>query len=90
MKDRESETIETKGKLDLEEIVSKDPAVHGGDLVFAGTRVPARFLSECLKAGYSLEEFLKDYPTVERRQVEQLLDLGINRIEADIEHKRQQ
>ena len=48
----------------LEDIVSQDPDVHSGDLVFAGTRVPARFLPECLKAGQTLEEFLADYPTV--------------------------
>jgi hypothetical protein len=34
--------------LKREEIVSRDPEVMGGALVFAGTRVPARSLVDCV------------------------------------------
>ena len=79
--------MEAKGES-LEDIVSQDPDVHSGDLVFAGTRVPARFLPECLKAGQTLEEFLADYPTVSRGQAERLLGLGMERVEADLARSR--
>ena len=61
----------------LEQVVERDPEVHSGDLVFAGTRVPVDILVSYLKTGHSIEEFLQDYPTVERRQLEQYLDLSL-------------
>jgi uncharacterized protein (DUF433 family) len=55
--------------------VSRDPAVHSGDLVFRGTRVPVSDLADILRHGGSLEEFLDGYPTVAKWQVEAVLDL---------------
>ncbi|HEX9731214.1 MAG TPA: DUF433 domain-containing protein [Thermoanaerobaculia bacterium] len=51
-----------------EEIVSRDPEVMNGDLVFAGTRVPVEILIQHLAAGDSLDKFLDDFPTVSRQQ----------------------
>ena len=58
----------------LEKIVQRDPEIHSGDLVFAGTRVPVDSLVGYLKGGHSIEEFLQDYPTVKRWQLESYLD----------------
>lgn len=55
--------------------VSRDPGVHSGDLVFAGTRVPVENLIDYLKGGDTLDQFLQDFPTVHRWQVEGFLDL---------------
>ena len=60
----------------LEKVVHRDPEVHSGDLVFTGTRVPVDSLVDYLKGGRSIEEFLRDYPTVERWQLESYLDLS--------------
>lgn len=49
-------------------IVSRDPEVMNGALVFAGTRVPVEVLVEYLAAGDSLDEFLEAIPTVGREQ----------------------
>ena len=49
---------------------------HSGDLVFAGTRVPVDSLVCYLKGEHSIEEFLQDYPTVERWQIESYLELS--------------
>ena len=49
-------------------IVSRDPGVMNGALVFAGTRVPVEVLVEYLAAGDSLDEFLEAIPTVSREQ----------------------
>jgi uncharacterized protein (DUF433 family) len=56
-------------------LVARDPRVHSGDLVFAGTRVPVENLIDYLKGGESIDQFLADFPTVQRWQVEGLLDL---------------
>lgn len=54
--------------MKLEEIVSRDPGVVSGALVFAGTRVFVEALVDYLSGGHSLDEFLDDFPTVSREQ----------------------
>ena len=52
-----------------EHIVSRNPKVMNGVLVFAGTRVPVESLIQHLTAGDSLNKFLDDFPPVSREQV---------------------
>ena len=66
-----------RNKVELSQVVSRDPEVHSGDLVFSGTRVPAETLVAYLISGSSIEEFLLDFPTVERWQVESYLALSL-------------
>lgn len=70
-----------KGRLERDLVVSRDPDVHSGDLVFAGTRVPVETLVDYLKHGRTVEEFLEGFPSVERWQVEAYLDLSPDAIE---------
>lgn len=70
-----------KERLDRDMIVSRDPEVHSGDLVFRGTRVPVETLVDHLKNGYSLEDYLEGFPSVERWQVEGFLELSPDAIE---------
>ena len=62
--------------ISLAKVVQRDPDIHSGDLVFTGTRVPVNNLVDYLKGGHSIEEFLQDYPTVERWQLESYLELS--------------
>ena len=62
--------------ISLAKVVQRDPDIHSGDLVFTGTRVPVDNLVGYLKGGHSIEEFLQDYPTVERWQLESYLELS--------------
>ncbi len=64
------------GDMALDRVVQRDPEIHSGDLVFAGTRVPVDCLLGYLKGGHSIEEFLQDYPTVERWQLESYIELS--------------
>jgi uncharacterized protein (DUF433 family) len=41
----------------------------GGTPVFAKTRVPVQTLLDYLKAGESIDDFLKGFPTVTKEQV---------------------
>jgi uncharacterized protein (DUF433 family) len=52
-----------------------DPEILGGEPVFAGTRVPVRSLFDYLEGGESLDEFLRQFPSVERAQAIAALDL---------------
>lgn len=60
----------------LSDIVRRDLEVHSGDLVFAGTRVPVENLVSYLKGGQTVDEFLQDFPTVKRQQLEAYLELS--------------
>ena len=62
--------------VELGRVVSRNPDIHSGDLVFAATRVPVDTLVDYLKSDHSVEEFLRDFPTVERWQVESYLDIS--------------
>lgn len=50
-------------------VIIRDPGILGGVPVFEGTRVPVRNLLDCLEGGYTIDQFLDDFPTVQRRQV---------------------
>jgi uncharacterized protein (DUF433 family) len=80
--------MKRSGKMKLEEIVSRDPEIMSGTLVFTGTRVPAQSLVDYLKAGDSLEDFLDGFPSVRREQAEAFLELALQSVVAEIDHAR--
>ena len=63
-------------------IVSRDPEVMSGELVFAGTRVEVKTLVDYLKADHPLDEFLDDFPTVSREQAEGYLQVTLEAADA--------
>ena len=48
--------------------VHSDPEVLGGTPVFVGTRVPVQSLFDYLEGGETLDEFLRQFPSVRREQ----------------------
>jgi uncharacterized protein (DUF433 family) len=56
--------------------VHSDPSVMGGTLVFRASRVPAQTLLDYLDDGYSLEEFLAMFPSVDRGDAVEFLRLA--------------
>lgn len=51
-----------------EALVTSDPEIMSGALCFAGTRVPVKNLFDYLEGGSTLDEFLEDFPTVNRER----------------------
>ena len=51
-----------------EPVIHSDPEILGGTPVFVGTRVPLRNLIDYLEGGYTLDEFLDQFPSVTREQ----------------------
>ena len=54
--------------MTIDEVLSSDPDVLNGALVFKGTRVPVEVLIQHLTEGDSLDTFLEDFPTATREQ----------------------
>ncbi len=55
-------------------VVHSDPEILGGTPVFVGTRVPVQSLFDYLEGGETLDEFLRQFPSVTREQAVAALD----------------
>ncbi len=62
--------------MELKDLISIDPEVLGGQVVFQGTRVPIETLFDHLEAGVPLEEFLEDFPTITKEQAIATLEIA--------------
>ena len=49
-------------------VVHSDPEIMGGTPIFVGTRVPVQSLFDYLEGGDTLDEFLRQFPSVKREQ----------------------
>jgi uncharacterized protein (DUF433 family) len=56
-------------------IITRNSNVMHGAPCFAGTRVEVRTFFDHLDAGYTIDAFLEQFPTVRRDQVVGLLEL---------------
>ena len=69
--------------MDLRNVVSSNPDIVSGALVFSGTRVPVQILIDYLKAGETLGRFLDGFPTVSREQAEAFLEEAVHAVETE-------
>jgi uncharacterized protein (DUF433 family) len=60
----------------IDNLINIDPEILGGTPVFKGTRVPVESLFDHLEAGVSIEDFLDDFPTVEKAQVLAIIEFA--------------
>jgi uncharacterized protein (DUF433 family) len=60
----------------LNGIIWADPGRMSGEPCFKGTRVPVQALIDHLEEDFTIEDFLKGFPSVERRQVVQFIELA--------------
>lgn len=63
--------------------VQSDPEILGGIPCFKGTRVPVETLFDHLRRGYSLSEYLVQFPTVRREDAEGVLAFAEHRVPGD-------
>ena len=64
-------------------VIQIDPEIQGGTPVFVGTRVPIKTLFDYLEES-SLEEFLKGFPSVSRKQAESIIELAAAKLLSDV------
>lgn len=58
------------------DVVQSDPEILGGTPVFIGTRVPVQSLFDYLEGGETLDEFLRQFPSVKREQALAALEIA--------------
>jgi uncharacterized protein (DUF433 family) len=57
-------------------LVTVNPEILGGTPVFTGTRVPIKFFFDYIESGETLDEFLFNFPSVNKDQAFQLLEFA--------------
>ena len=57
-------------------VVHSDPEILGGTPVFVGTRVAIQSLFDYLGGGETLDEFLRQFPSVKRSQAITALEIA--------------
>ena len=66
--------------MKMRAVVVIDPEIMSGEPCFAGTRVPVRALLDYIEGGDSIDEFLGQYPTVQRQQAIDFLEQASERL----------
>lgn len=61
--------------------ITRDPEIHSGAPVFTGTRIAVKVLFDYLEDGQSVDEFVKHYPSVSRKQAVAALEEVENLLE---------
>ena len=61
---------------DMTDIIHAEPEILGGTPVFVGTRVPIQTLFDYLEGGESLDEFLRQFPSVNHEQANAVLEMA--------------
>jgi uncharacterized protein (DUF433 family) len=55
--------------MSMNPTIHSDPEILGGTPVFSGTRVPGQSLFDYIEGGETVDEFLRQFPSVRRDQV---------------------
>ena len=66
--------------MNPQSLIEINPLKMSGTPVFRGTRVPIQNLFDCLEDGETIDQFLDQFPTVTRAQVNGILELSKERL----------
>ena len=64
-------------------LVSRNAEIMSGALCFTGTRVPVQGLFDYLEGSSSIEDFLEDFPSIQRANAIAVLEAARERLYAD-------
>jgi len=60
-----------------------DSEILGGEPVFRNTRVPVKILFDYIEAGDNISNFLENYPSVDKDNVIEVLEISYKNLEKD-------
>jgi uncharacterized protein (DUF433 family) len=70
--------------VDYQRYIERRPEVCGGEPVIKGTRVTVRTIFASLAEGASIDEIVKDFPTVSREAVQAMIAYAAASAEEDL------
>jgi len=70
--------------MDYSQYILRDPKICGGEPVIKGTRVTIRTILASLAEGATIEEILKDFPTLTEEDVRAVIAFAAASAEEDL------
>jgi uncharacterized protein (DUF433 family) len=70
--------------MDYRQYILRDPQICGGEPVIKGTRVTIRTILASLAEGATVEEILKDFPTLTEKDVRAVIAFAAASAEEDL------
>ena len=70
--------------MDYSQYILRDPKICGGEPVIKGTRVTIRTILASLAEGATIEEILKDFPTLTEKDVRAVIAFAAASAEEDL------
>jgi len=70
--------------MDYQQFIVRDPQICGGELIIKGTRVTARTILASLAEGATIDEIVKDFPTVTEQAVCAIIAFAAASAEEDL------
>ena len=70
--------------MNYRDYIVRDPAICGGEPVVRGTRVTVRTVLASLAEGLSVEEIIKDFPTLDETAVRAVIAFAAASAEEDL------
>ncbi len=70
--------------MEYDQIIVRDPAICGGQPVIKGTRVPLHTILASLADGDGIDDILRDYPSLSRRDIEAVIAFAANSAMEDL------
>ncbi len=74
--------------MKITDVLSSDPEIVSGAVVFKGTRVPVDAWFDNMADGMSIEEFVDNFPTVERVQAAAIVALALSELKKNFPNRR--
>jgi uncharacterized protein (DUF433 family) len=63
------------------ELIETNPEILGGKPVIKGTRIPVSLIFELLSLNYSVDQIIKEYPSLSKEIILDLIKLGKDALE---------
>jgi len=73
-----------ENSMDYLQYIVRDSKICGGEPVIKGTRVPIRTILASLAEGATIEEILKDFPTITEQDVRAVIAFAAASAEEDL------
>lgn len=71
-------------KMDYHKIIIRDPQICGGQPVIRNTRVPLHTILASLASGDSVDDILKDFPSLTKDDIEAVIAFAASSAQEDL------